>query len=122
MRRSRFRRCDQQRDDAADEGNWDRCQDQRRLDSRTERDQQQDEDAEQRGADGERQGTRRARLALDTAAQVEEVARRQLQLRRRGPACTSAAVLPRSRPVTEASTAMRRVPASRRMAAGPNVW
>ena len=30
-------------------------------------------------------------------------------------------MLPRSRPLTDASTAMRRVPASRRMAAGPNV-
>jgi len=34
--------------------------------------------------------------------------------------CTSAATLPRSRPETPASTAIRRLPASRRIAPGPN--
>ena len=68
-----------------------------------------------------RQRARRARLALDPAADIEEVAGRQLQLAGQHAACTSAAVLPRSRPVTDASTAMRRVPASRRIAAGPKV-
>ena len=52
----------------------------RGLDGRTERDEQQDEHAKERRPDRQRQRARRARLALDPAAEVEEVAGRQLQL------------------------------------------
>ena len=63
---------------------------------------------------------RDARAWLSTRpAEIEEVAARQLQLAPPAAARTSAAALPRSRPVTDASTAMRRVPASRRIDAGP---
>ena len=61
-----------------------------------------------------------ARLALDLAADVEEVAGRQRELLgERAPDLRAAE--PRSRPVTLASTAMRRLPASRWIVPSPNV-
>ena len=70
----------QQRQNAADEGDRDGAQNHAGLDRRTERDEEQDEHAKERRPDRERQGARRSGLALHPAAEVKEVAGWQLQL------------------------------------------
>ena len=111
---------DQQRDDAADERVGQRGQDDQRLGERAEREVEQHEHREQRRrAMASVSDARRARLALDPAADVDEVAGRQLELRAPAARGPRRAALPRSRPATLASTAIRRLPASRRIAPGP---